>query len=221
MKKKKPCKACSIAFNELVQTVRTKENEKNLAAQRLEYLKEREGSLKEFLQKAEGQIKGIDESIDFTSLQVEEEEKSLTGLSEQIGYNCGKKRMTKRNVLDEKRTAVDILRNEYQQVQRSQFDAEKKVAVADTSIQNLQRTIVQIEEERAQREEQRHRLDEERIQKEKELEIKKVDLEQLQQHQDNTKEQILQTQSILDGHCVMNWPKKQESWMQKEMNMIF
>ena len=34
-----------------------------------------------------------------------------------------------------------ILRSEYQQVQRNQFDAEKKVAVADTSIQNLQRTI--------------------------------------------------------------------------------
>ena len=55
------------AFNELVQTVRTKENEKNLAAQRLQYLKERETSLKEFLQKAEGQIKGMEESIAFTS----------------------------------------------------------------------------------------------------------------------------------------------------------
>ena len=43
---------------------------------------------------------------------------------------------------------VDSLRNENQQVQRSQFDAEKKVAVADTSVQNLQRVIAQIEEER-------------------------------------------------------------------------
>ena len=39
-------------------TVRSKENEKNLAAQRLEYLKEKETSLKDFLQKAEGQITG-------------------------------------------------------------------------------------------------------------------------------------------------------------------
>jgi len=84
--------------------------------------------------------------------------------------------------LDEKRIAVDNLRHNYQQVQRSQFDSEKKVAVADTSIQNLQRTITQIEEEREQRDEQRHRLDQERILHEKELEIKKVDLEQLQQH---------------------------------------
>ena len=35
------------------------------------------------------------------------------------------------------------------QLQRNQFDAEKKVAVADTSIHNLQRTIAQIEEEQS------------------------------------------------------------------------
>ena len=33
-----------------------------------------------------------------------------------------------------KRSGVDALRNQYQQIQRNQFDAEKKVAVADTSI---------------------------------------------------------------------------------------
>jgi len=49
----------------------------------------------------------------------------------------------KRKVLDEKRLALDNLRNENQQIQRSQFDAEKKVAVADTSVQNLQRLIGQ------------------------------------------------------------------------------
>ena len=64
------------------------------------------------------------------------------------------------------------LRSEHQQVQRSQFDAEKKVAVADTSVQNLQRAIAQIEEERKQREQQRHHLDQERILKEKELDDK-------------------------------------------------
>lgn len=197
IEKERALQSMQHTFNELVQTVRTKENEKNLSAQRLEYLKEREGSLKEFLQKAEGQLKGIDESIAFTTLQVEEEEKSLEGLSERL-LQLREEADTKRNVVDEKRNAVDSLRSEYQQIQRSQFDAEKKVAVADTSIQNLQRTIGQIEEEREQRDEQRHRLDKERILHEKELQIKKVDLEQLQQHQENTKEQILQTQSILD-----------------------
>ncbi len=198
IEKERQLQSMQHAFNELVQQVRTKENDKNLAAQRLEYLKERENNLQEFLQKASGQLKGIDESIEFTRLQVEEETKNLAGLSEQL-QQLNSQVQGQRGTLDEKRRTLDSLRSEYQQVQRNQFDAEKKVAVADTSVQNLQRTIGQIEEERKLREEQRHQLDQERILKEKELNIKKVDLEQLQQHQENTKEQILQTQSILEG----------------------
>lgn len=198
IEKERQLQSLQHSFNELVQQVRTKENEKNLSAQRLEYLREREGSLKEFLQKAEGQLKGIDESIGFTTLQVGEESAALEGLSEQL-QQLQNEVSRKREVLDEKRRTLDSLRSEYQQVQRSQFDAEKKVAVADTSVQNLQRTMAQMEEERIQREEQRTRVDEERQVKEKELNIKKIDLEQLQQHQDNTKEQILQTQSIVEG----------------------
>ncbi len=198
IEKERQLQSMQHSFNELVQQVRSKENDKNLAAQRLEYLKERENNLREFLQKAEGQLKGIDESIAFTQLQVEEENGKLDHLTEQL-QQLQNEVSVKRDALDEKRRLVDSLRSEYQQVQRQQFDAEKKVAVADTSVQNLQRLISQIEEERAQREDDRHRLDEERQLKEKELHIKKVDLEQLQQHQEQTKEQILQTQSLLDG----------------------
>ncbi len=198
IEKEKALQSMQHAFNEMVQTVRSKENDKNLSAQRLEHLKEKESSLKDFLQKAAGQLKGIDESIGFTSMQVEEEEKALTGLSEQLEQHR-QEVDAKRNILDEKRRHLDTLRGEYQQIQRSQFDAEKKVAVADTSVQNLQRVIGQIEDERKQREEQRHHLDNDRMLKEKELDIKKVDLEQLQHHQENTKDQILQTQALLDG----------------------
>jgi chromosome segregation protein len=53
-----------------------------------------------------------------------------------------------------KRSAIDGLRRENQAIQRNQFDAEKKVAVADTSIQNLQRTITRLQEEKAQRQAQ-------------------------------------------------------------------
>ena len=198
IEKEKALQAMQHAFNEMVQTVRSKENDKNLSVQRLEHLKEKESSLKDFLQKAGGQLKGIDESIAFTTMQVGEEEIALTGLSEQLEQHR-QQVDAKRNILDEKRRHLDTLRGEYQQIQRSQFDAEKKVAVADTSVQNLQRVIGQIEDERKQREEQRHHLDNDRMLKEKELDIKKVDLEQLQHHQENTKDQILQTQALLDG----------------------
>lgn len=198
VEKERQLQSMQHAFNEMVQTVRTKENEKNLSAQRLEHLKEKESSLKDFLQKAEGNLKGIEESIGFTNMQVEEEEKLLETLNEQLAQ-LNNDVNAKKEVLDEKRESLNSLRSEYQQIQRNQFDAEKKVAVADTSVQNLQRVIGQMEEERKQREDQRHHLDSDRILKEKELGIKKVDLEQLQHHQENTKEQILQTQSVLDS----------------------
>jgi chromosome segregation protein len=198
IEKERQLQSMQHAFNERLQTVRSKENDKNLSAQRLEHLREKESNLSAFLQKAEGQLKGIEESIGFTNMQVEEETKNFSSLTEQLEeLRSGADR--KRNIVDEKRHTVDNLRSEYQQVQRSQFDAEKRVAVADTSVQNIQRLVQQIDEERKQREDQRNHLDGERQLKEKELGIKKVDLEQLQQHQENTKEQILQTQSMLDG----------------------
>lgn len=186
------------SFNELVQTVRTRENEKNLASQRLEYLKEREENLSQFLGKAEGQIQGIEESISFTQDQISEEESTLSGLSGQL-EELRSQVDEKRTVLDANRNELNALRSSYQQVQRSQFDAEKKVAVADTSIQNIQRTIFQLEEERAERQDQVQQLEKEKEEKHRQLQTRQTDLEQLQQHHNHTKDQILQTQEVLEG----------------------
>lgn len=198
IERERELQALQHQFSELVQAVRSRENDKNLSAQRLEHLREKENSLQEFLRKAGGQLSGIEESIQFTEMQVGEESQALEQLNQQLEL-LRHDVDAKRQVLDEKRRVLDQLRQEQQQVQRNQFDAEKTVAVADTSVQNLQRVIGQIEEERRHREEQRLHLDDQRILKEKELSIKKVDLEQLQQHQENTKEQILQIQSVLEG----------------------
>ncbi|MBL0334605.1 MAG: chromosome segregation protein SMC [Chitinophagaceae bacterium] len=198
IEKEKELQQMQHAFNDMLQTVRTRENDKNLAAQRLEHLREKETGLQEFLRKSEGQLSGIGESIQFTQLQVEEEEKLFSGQTEQLAaYQEAVNQ--KRQVLDEKRRDLEQVRNNQQQIQRNQFDAEKKVAVADSSVQNLQRVIGQIEEERKQRDAQRQHLEQDLSLKEKELGIKKTDLEQLQHHQENTKDQILQTQGILDN----------------------
>jgi len=197
IEKEKELHSMQQLFNEIVQEVRTNENDKNLSSQRLEHLRERSGNLQHFLQKAEGQIKGINESIHFTQQQIGDEEKELSDLSGQL-ENLRKEVDARRSVLDEKRNALNDLRNAFQQVQRSQFDAEKKVAVADISILNLQKAIQQVEEERSVRDQQIIQLEEERENKQKEIDTRKKDLEQLQHHHDTTKEQILQTQVILE-----------------------
>ena len=186
------------AFNARVEEVRKKESEKSLSNQRLQYLKEREASLNDFLQKAGGQLSGLDESIQFTGNQVKEDELKLVEFEVML---AGLKTAVedKRKVFDEKRTHIDELRKENQSIQRNQFEAEKNVAVADTSIQNLQRSITQIQDEKTQRQAQLQQLSADKKIKEEELEQKKTTILQLQQHHEFTKEQILQTQGMLEG----------------------
>lgn len=197
IEKEQELHAMQQAFNELVQSLRTKENEKNLAAQRLQYLREREENLSGFLSRAEGQMTGLSESITFTQKQIDDESDVLQGLVKQL-EEFRSQVDAKRSVVDEKRTVLNNLRTAHQQVQRSQFDAEKKVAVADTSIQNLQRTIWHLEEDKAAREDQIASLQTAKEEKAQQLQLRQTDLEQLQQHHNNTKEQILQTQSVLE-----------------------
>ncbi|MEJ0101486.1 MAG: hypothetical protein WDO19_02525 [Bacteroidota bacterium] len=217
IEKEKELQAMQHAFNELQQHVRTKENEKNLAAQRLEYLKEREGSLKDFLQKAEGQVKGIDESIAFTNNQLAEEDQSLESLNEQL-IQLRNQVNARKEVLDEKRSSLNQFRNDYQQAQRNQFEAEKKVAVADTSIQNLQRTIQQSEDDRNRRNDQIHHTEQEKQLIEKELLIKEIDLQQLQQHRIILKSRYYKRREYWMNY-VITWRMKTGNWIQRKMNM--
>jgi len=184
-------------FNDLLQNLRTKENEKNLASQRLQYLKEKETSLKDFLEKASGQLKTIGDSIEYSQLQVGEEEANLITLQERVD-GAQAEVVAKRNIFDEQRTGVDNVRNQYQQYQRNQFDAEKKVAVADTSIQNLQRAQHQLLEEKANRTQQLQQLQIESNDKEAELDSRRTDLSQLQEQHERTKGQIFETQAQLE-----------------------
>ncbi len=197
IEKEKELQVMQHQFNELLQTLRSKENEKNLALQRLNFLKEKENSLQDFLEKSEGQLKGLEESIEFTQQNITEEKNKLEGLEQQLA-DLKAAVESKRAIFDEKRAHVDELRSENLTIQRNQFEAEKKVAVADTSIQNLQKAIEQIEEERELRYSQLKQLEEEKTEKEAELESRRTDLQQLQEHHERTKEQILQTQSELE-----------------------
>ncbi|MFN0082221.1 MAG: chromosome segregation protein SMC [Ferruginibacter sp.] len=198
VEKEKALQQMQHTYNEMLDKVRSKENEKNLSSQKVQYLKETKASLDEFLKKASGQLLGLQESITFTSNQIVEEKQKVTELEEKV-EDLKEAVEDKRRLFDDKRSAIDLLRKENQAIQLNRFDAEKKVAVADTSIQNLQRTILQLGEEQKTRAAQLQTLEAEKIEKEAELEHKKTDLQQLQEHQDRTKEQILATQNMMEG----------------------
>ncbi len=198
IEKERALQSMQHEFNDLVQNLRTQENEKKLAVQKLQYIKEKEVSLQVFLNKAESQLSGINESIKFTSLQLTEEESKLRNLQE----HADEMKMdvqAKRQVFDDKRVTIDELRKKHQQIQRFQFEAEKKAAVADSNILNLQRALAQLQDERQQREGQLKQLEEQRINKEQELEDKRAELSCLQEQHEATKKLILKTQQQLEG----------------------
>ena len=185
------------AFNELINQIRTKENDKNLATQSLKYLQEKEKSLNDFLSKAGGQSAGLEESIAFSQMQIVEEETKLQLLQTRVDEL---KAMVDQNraAFDEKRIMLDELRKKNQQVQRSQFDAEKNVAIRETSLANLEKSISQIKEESQQRQSQLATLTSQKQETEISLEEQEKRLLELQKQHEDAKSQILSTQSQLE-----------------------
>ncbi len=197
IEKEKALHSMQVEFNELQQNLRTKENEKNLASQKLHYLKEKETNLKDFLVKAEGQLKNLGDSIQYTQIQVGEESNQLQELQFKVA-NAKQDIDDKRQVFDDKRVGLDGLRNQYQSIQRNQFDAEKKVAVADTSINNIQRSSAQLIEEQQNRQYQLKQLENEALEKEDLLAQKRIDLQLLHEQHETAKQNILATQQELE-----------------------
>ena len=184
-------------FNGKVEVLRTKQNEKNLAAQRLNYLNDKESSLQEFLERAEGQLKTIGDSIEYTKLQVVDEEKIYNDFKNRV-ESSQSELTNKRAQFDDQRSVLDGLRQQYGQIQRSQFDAEKKVAVSDTSIQNVQRSQEQLETEQTNRGAQIEELTATLATKEADLAERKAHLADLQVQHEKAKAAIFETQSQLE-----------------------
>ena len=184
-------------FNELLNRVRQLESDKKLAAQRLEHLKEREKSLRDFLSGAGGQSQQLEESIAFSELQIKEDAAGL----ETVKSELEALRTTveeKRSAFDEKKRVLEKMRADYQQRQRSQFDAEKKVAIADTSVMNLQRSMQQVQDEKAQRTSQVKQLGVERSDTEEQLADKQNDLQDLVSKYEDVKSKILKSQEEME-----------------------
>jgi len=197
IEQEKALQQMQATFNELVNTIRSKENEKNLAQQRLQYLKEKETTLNEFLSKAGGQSSGLEESIRFSETQIAEEEVKLASIQDELNA-LQLQFEDSRRAFDEKRSMVDELRMKNQQLQRSQFEAEKNVAIKDTSMMSIEKSIHLIKEEQAHRSSQLADLTHQKSQNADDLNGAKNHLGSLQTQHEEVKQQILDTQSNLE-----------------------
>lgn len=186
-------------FNELNQRIVLLENEKKLASQRLEYLREREKNTHNFISQAEHQIQDLDQAIIRVKTLLEQEKNLLEDLNAQV-EQFKDMLSDKKELLDEKREHLNRLRQDMLEDQRKQFDAEKKVAVADAAVLNLQRSILQSQDEIAQRAMQLTQVNEEKEQKELEQSDLKNRLALMLEKQEEVKEKILASQSQIEQY---------------------
>ena len=184
-------------FNDLNNRIVQLENEKKLASQRLEYLRERERNLSGFLATADAQWNELLASIAQAEALIESEKNKLEDAREQL-ESLRDMVADKQIVFEEKRAVVDALRKEMLEDQRRQFDAEKKVAIADSSVMNLQRSILHTQEEIAQRASQIAQINTEKSTTELEHQEQQLALQSMQDRQEEVKTKILETQGQVE-----------------------
>ena len=184
-------------FNELVGRIRQIESDKKLAVQKQEHLKERERYLRDFLANADQQAGNLQETIDLSEKQLGEEAKVLEELKKEL-ENLKTAVEEKKKAFEEKKKHLELLRTDHQVKQRSHFDTEKKVAIADTSVQNLQRSIRQIQDDTLARSQQIGNLRSEKQDTELKLTGKQSEHDALKSRQEAVKAKILENQADLE-----------------------
>ncbi len=190
-------KAMQESFNTLVEQILKLENEKSLSKQRLEHLLQLKSNTETFLKEAESQTAVLANNIKISQEKIIQEKSNLTNIQDKV-QNLRTVLDQKRGTYDKQKEDLETERKSYQTLQIQLFDAEKKVAVADNTITNINYTINQIAQENNTRttdigknKETISNLEKSKVDKEKEL-------ADLITKRDAAKENILKAQALLE-----------------------
>jgi chromosome segregation protein len=183
-------------FNALVAEILKLENDKSLSAQRIEHLKQLKSNTETFLKDAEKQTEELEKNINESEQKLNAEKEALVILQEKMG--------SLRTILDEKRAnfdaqkaALDEKRKAQQQLQYKHFEAEKKVAVSDNTVANINMTLGQIANETT------NRNNEIKIQTEKKEELLKTKELAQKEHDGLVVKKEEATQKILGAQATL------------------
>ena len=208
------------AFNEIVHELRNLENNKNLSSQKIQHLHELIGNITKSITEAEAQSASLAKATEEAQNKLVTEEETLQTFKSKL-EDLRLDLDEKRNTYDQQKSDLDQLRNQHQQLQVQQFEAEKKVAIAENNINNQQRSIHQLEEENKNRQHE--------IQKQNELknnllqisETKSSELNEAVRKQEEATEKLLASQAALEELRVSLFEenRKQDS-KQNEYNLL-
>lgn len=184
-------------FNELVSKLRGLENDKNLSSQKIQHLNEMIRNIQRSIEESNTQTENLNKATRDAEQKLSTEEDTLNKFKLKLD-ELRKDLDEKRQVYDNQKSEVDKLRNVHQQLQIHQFDAEKKVAVAENNINNLQRSITQQEEENKNRKAEIEKQETLKNELSATVEIKKGTADELVKRQEEATEKLLTSQAQLE-----------------------
>jgi len=186
------------AFNETLNRIRSLESDARLGKQRLEHLRERESSGAKSLEQSAAQLKSLEESVATAEKSIATETETVAAAREELeGLRADAD--ARRAAFETHKRALEALRREQQQEQHKRYEAEKRAAVADTSVMNLQRALQQLEDEKTHRAQQVDTIAADRAKAEETLGQKQASLEELTRRQEEVKAKILSSGEELEG----------------------
>ncbi len=207
-------------FNEFVKQLNTLENDKNLSKQKIEHLNQLVKNIQHAIQGAHTQIETLHKTTNEAANKLATEEDTLSKFKITLD-ELRKNLDNKRSVFDEQKRALDKLRNEHQQLQIQQFDAEKKVAIAENNINNQQRSIHQLEEENVNRNVEIGKQNVQKKEWQDSLEEKKKKSDELVKKQEEATAKLLASQSELEGFRVTLFEENRKlDAKQNEYNLL-
>ena len=212
--------ALQKTFNELVDKLRQMENHKNLSTQRIEHLNQLIKNIQHAITESNTQTKLLLNATDDAQQRLATEQDTLSNFKEKL-EELREKLDEKRSTYDQQKADLDKLRNEHQQLQIKQFDAEKKVAIAENNISNQQRSIHQLEEENKNRETEIANQDQQKNAFNIQLEEKRMQMSDLQRRQDEATEKLLASQAQLEELRVKQFEENRKlDSKQNEYNLL-
>lgn len=186
------------AFNELIDQLRKLENQKNLSQQRSEHLQQLIHTIHQSVTESTHQITHLRQTTQESAEKLVQEEDTLAQLKSKLELLRSTLDHT-RSTYDQQKKDLDALRTQHQQLQIKQFDAEKKVAVAENNINNQQRSILQIEDEIKNRSNEIIKQTQQKEELNTQLADKKSHFDELQRKQEEATEKLLASQSQLEN----------------------
>ncbi len=189
--------AMNADFNQMLQVISKLEQDQQLNTQKLHFQKDK--------------LKSVEQLITQNKQQLEDNRKELTELqnqkdkSEESLKNYIAEEETLKKQLDDKKLNYEQTKSEVEkqkskllETQNSKFKFEKDLAIIETSISNLRKSIAQENEEQEKRSQKSKEIETQKTEKTQALQKAQEELKNLQAEQEKLKSQVLKQQEQLE-----------------------